>query len=185
MKDRVTGPGLEFRCRMVDIRILDGDDLIASEHVEDDVLAVLARFHDEHEAVRRILQRVARSGRERRALAIDELTLLAGLRKLEPLINREAMQMPILNDIMDHQVYGPLLREGREKGRDEGRELFSDDGRRALRSRSREIQETDCKHSAGAVEAHGAARYAGQKSRRPSEVILRSLYKRQISSSRS
>lgn len=106
---------------MLDIRILDGDDLIASKHVEDNVIAVLARLRDEREAVRRILQKIARIGRESRSLAIDELTLLAGLRQLEPLIQWEAMHMPILNDIMDHQVYGPLLREGREEGR---RELF-------------------------------------------------------------
>jgi len=124
MKDRVTGPGLEFWSRMVDIRVLDGDDLIASRDVEDNVIAVLARLSDERTAVRRILQRISRRGSEQRAVAIDELTLLAGLRNMGKLIKREARHMPILDDIMDHDLYGPLLREGREKGRDEGRDLF-------------------------------------------------------------
>ncbi len=30
--------------------------------------------------------------------------------------------MPILNDIMDHEVIGPAIRQGREEGRQEGRQ---------------------------------------------------------------
>ena len=55
-------------------------------------------------------------------MALTELMFLAGLRKLEPVIRREAKQMPILNDIMDHAVFGPLLREGMQIGREQGLE---------------------------------------------------------------
>jgi predicted transposase YdaD len=37
------------------------------------------------------------------------------------LIKQEAEKMPILNDIMDHEVIGPAIREGLELGRAEGR----------------------------------------------------------------
>jgi hypothetical protein len=42
--------------------------------------------------------------------------ILAGLRELEDSIREEAKQMPILNDIMDHKVFGPLIRQGRQEG---------------------------------------------------------------------
>jgi hypothetical protein len=48
------------------------------------------------------------------------LFLLSGLRKTADTIENEAKQTPILNDIMDHQVFGPLIRRGRDEGRMEG-----------------------------------------------------------------
>lgn len=122
MSGSVKGPKLEFSCPMVDIRELDGEALITSSRVEDNVIAVLARLGNEREAVTRILRGIARSQPRRRVTALDELLLLAGLRNLEPIIRREATQMPILNDIMDHKVYGPLLRRGIRIGLENGRE---------------------------------------------------------------
>ena len=101
MKSGIVAPHLKFDCRMVDIRSLDGERLIASRRVEDNVLAVLASLRDERDAVKRILRSIGRSG-PRRRVAFEELMFLAGLRNLEPVIEREARQMPILNDIMDH-----------------------------------------------------------------------------------
>jgi hypothetical protein len=124
MKAEVQGPAWTFRCRMVDIRELDGDRLIAGGRVEDNVIAVLAGLRDERTAIRRILGRIARCGPRRRASAFEELMLLAGLRGLGPVIRQEARQMPILDDIMDHSVLGPERRRGIaigvEKGRQEG-----------------------------------------------------------------
>jgi hypothetical protein len=42
--------------------------------------------------------------------------ILSGLRNLEDVIRTEAKQMPILNDIMDHKVIGPAIRQGRQEG---------------------------------------------------------------------
>jgi len=46
--------------------------------------------------------------------------ILAGLRKLEGTIRTEVKRMPILDDIMDHDVIGPAIREGLQRGRQEG-----------------------------------------------------------------
>jgi predicted transposase YdaD len=53
---------------------------------------------------------------------MQELTILAGLRKLETVLRQEVGKMPILDDIMDHDLFGPAIRQGREEGREEGRE---------------------------------------------------------------
>ncbi len=116
MSGELRGPCLDFHCRMIDIREMDGDRLIATRRLEDNVIAVLGRLSDERIAVRRILRRIARCGSGRRAAEFDELTLLVGLRRLEPVFNQEAKQMPILNDIMDHQIIGPAIRQGRLEG---------------------------------------------------------------------
>jgi predicted transposase YdaD len=129
MKGAIQGPQLEFRCRIADIRELDGERLIASRNVEDNVVAVLARLSNERDAVRRILQRIAMCGPRRRAGAFQELTLLAGLRSLEPIIEQEAKQVPILNDIMDHAVLGRERRRGIEIGLEKGRERGREEGR--------------------------------------------------------
>ena len=136
MAKRITGPELIFTCRMTDIRSLDGEALIASSRVEDNVIAVLARLGNEREAVRRILKSIARSGQRRRATAMRELMLLAGLRDLGPVIEREAKQMPILNDIMDHPVLGRERKrgiligfeQGIEKGLEKGLEQGLEQG---------------------------------------------------------
>ena len=57
MKNRMAAPQLLFRCKVADIRALDGERLIAGTRVEDNVIAVLARLGNECEAVRRILRR--------------------------------------------------------------------------------------------------------------------------------
>ena len=80
------------------------------------MVAVLARYGDRPEVVRRILERIGRSARTGRSLALSELLILAGLRSLEERITQEAVHMPLLNDIMDHKVFGPKLRRSREEG---------------------------------------------------------------------
>jgi len=62
MNSRLTGPRIEFTCRMVDIRSLDGEALIASSRVEDNVIAVLARLGNSREAVKRILLSIGQCG---------------------------------------------------------------------------------------------------------------------------
>ena len=124
MGAQIRGEHLNYRCRIVDLRSLDAEPLIASRRVEDNVISILARLGDERESVRRILRKIARCGPIRRAEALQELTLLAGLRKLEPIIEQEARQMPILNDIMDHGIIGREWKRGRESGFEEGEKLI-------------------------------------------------------------
>jgi hypothetical protein len=120
MSQRLEGLSVSVWYRLVDIRELDGEPLLASDRMEDNVIAVLLRFGDERGALRRILKHIADCDSDRRATALSELMILAGLRSLAAVIRQEAQQMPILNDIMDHEVFGPEIRRGMELGRQEG-----------------------------------------------------------------
>ena len=122
MKDTLKGPKLSFECSMTDIRELDSEPLLASRNLDDNVLAILFRLADETVAVKRILVSIAQHDPAQRAAAIAELMILAGLRKLGTVIEQEIEQMPILNDIMDHEVIGRERKIGMALGREEGRE---------------------------------------------------------------
>jgi predicted transposase YdaD len=121
MRDHIEGPGVSVRFQLVDIRDPDGERLLASANIGDNVLAVLTRLGEQRDAVRRILERIAAARRGERDGALAELFIVAGLRRMEDEAREEATKMPVLNDIMDNKVVGPLLRQGRAEGRVEGR----------------------------------------------------------------
>ena len=59
----------------------------------------------------------------------EKLLVVAGLRKLGDSIRTEVRHMPILDDIMDHKVLGPAIRQGLEQGRKEGKEEGKQEGK--------------------------------------------------------
>ena len=120
MLARVESHALTFECGIADIRQFDAEPLLASPHLEDNIVAILARLHNERDSVRRILENIAEHNSTRRSLALSELTILAGLRKLGSVLGQEARNMPILDDIMDHDLLGPAIRQGREEGLHQG-----------------------------------------------------------------
>jgi hypothetical protein len=63
MSGSVKGPHFDFDCRIVDIRDLDGEGLLQSDRIGDNVVAILANLRDRREAVRRILARLRRRTR--------------------------------------------------------------------------------------------------------------------------
>ena len=112
MPDSLAGGRLEFGYRLVDFRDLDGDALLASDDLGDNVIAVLARLSDRRAAVNGILRRIARAEGSRRTEALHQLTLLAGLRGLEETVQEEIKSMPLVIDIMENQIIGPAYRRG-------------------------------------------------------------------------
>jgi len=121
MRNYVEGPSVSYRFDLVDIRDLDGEQLLASPNLGDNVVAILTRLSNRRDAVKRILKRIAAGKPGERDRAMAELLIVAGLRRLTGEVRREAAKMPILNDIMDNEVFGPLIRKGRAEGRAEGR----------------------------------------------------------------
>jgi len=120
---------LDFRFRLVDIRELDGAALLEDESTEANVIAVLMRLGDRRAAVRTILRRIAGSDPDRRQIALREFVILAGLRHLGAIIEQETKTMPILDDIMDHDLLGPALRRGMQQGLEQGLEQGIEQGR--------------------------------------------------------
>jgi hypothetical protein len=109
-----------FRYRLLDIRELDGDRLLESGEVGDNVIAILAGLRDHESAVRRIMARIAGLAAAERETALAQLVILAGLRHLSQVVERETRNMPIDLDIRDHEVLGPMFVAAEQKGRQEG-----------------------------------------------------------------
>jgi hypothetical protein len=120
MEGSLVEPWGTFSYRLMDIRELDAEPLLAGGRLEQNVIAILMRLRDEREAVKRIIGRIAAAKPEDRGPALAGLTILAGLRKLGSVIKREIERMPITEDILDHDLFGPVLRKERAEGREEG-----------------------------------------------------------------
>jgi predicted transposase YdaD len=121
METALRGPALDYSYRLVDVRDLDGERLLKSRQVNDNIVALLTRVADRRVAARLVLQRIAGLEPGERRSALDRLLILAGLRKaLGKLIEEEAEKMPILNDILDHEVLGREYRKGLAEGVQQG-----------------------------------------------------------------
>jgi len=116
MENELRGPGVLFQYRLIDIRTLDGDRLLESEDVGDNVIAILARLRDHKDAVRRIVERIAGLVPAERATTLGQLLILAGLRHLEETVEWEARKMPILGDTLDNRVLGREYKRGLQDG---------------------------------------------------------------------
>lgn len=129
MTGRLDAPGMKFQCPVADIRELDAASLLGSPLLEDNVIAILGRLGDRREAVREVLRRIAKAPAARRSAALTELSQLAGLRRIGGIIEKEIETMPVLIDIMDNDLLGPVMRRGLEQGKAEGR---AEEGRRLV-----------------------------------------------------
>lgn len=131
MQEEIRGKSMWFRCRMVDVRELDGEDLLESGDVGDNIVAILTRLRNSEEAVRRVLSAIARLEESDRDEALEALLIVAGLRELEERIEQEARTMPVFDDILENKVLGREFKRGLEEGVRQGREEGREEGRQA------------------------------------------------------
>ncbi len=120
MDCELRAPGVLFRYRLIDICTLNGERLLESEEVGDNIIAILARLRDHGSAVRRIMQRIARLPAAEREVALAQLLILAGLRRLAQTVAVEAKKMPIQIDLLENDFLGPIILKNRQEGRQEG-----------------------------------------------------------------
>lgn len=116
MESKLRGPDLTFAYRLIDMRSLNGERLLESGNVGDNVIAILAQLRDHKEAVHRIVARIAGLAAVERETALAQLTILAGLRHLARTVEQETRNMPIDLDIRDHETLGPLIIAAEQKG---------------------------------------------------------------------
>jgi hypothetical protein len=112
MGTELRGPALSYSYRIVDIRDLNGERLLDSPRVGDNIVAILTRLPDLRASVNRVMERIAGLGPGEREAALQRLLILAGLRNLGRLVDEESRKMPILNDIRDHEVLGEEYKNG-------------------------------------------------------------------------
>lgn len=137
MPDAVSAERLHYSYVLVDLRELDGEPLLASPDLRDNILSVLMRLRDQRESVRRIVARIAELDDADRRTAYKQLLTLAGLRQLGATVKEEGKKMFVIEDYLEHDVFGPLVRKGLEQGREEGRQEGRSQGREEGREEGR------------------------------------------------
>ncbi|HLI85490.1 MAG TPA: DUF4351 domain-containing protein [Bryobacteraceae bacterium] len=138
MQTELNGPALHYSYQLVDIRDLDTERLLESPSVGDNMIAILTRLRDPRAVVHRVVQRIARLPQAEREEALARLTILAGLRRLDDILEEEKEKMPITESIMTHGLIGPMIRNARKEGREEGREEGMHQGELTLLRRQME-----------------------------------------------
>jgi predicted transposase/invertase (TIGR01784 family) len=111
-------PSTEHRFRILDLREMDGEDLLLSDDWGDNALALLTQANRE-----RVIQAVEKrlwslEGDEQQAVA-RTFVLISGILGIEEEIGRRLEADMI--DIMENKVLGPAIRQGIEQGIEQGR----------------------------------------------------------------
>ncbi|MDQ6760359.1 MAG: DUF4351 domain-containing protein [Acidobacteriota bacterium] len=117
---RESAHSFHFQYKLVDIRELDGDRLLESDQVGDNVIAILARLQDRQAAVRRIVEKIAALPEADRQGPLGQLVILAGLRHLEDTVEQEVSKMPITEDIRNHSLFRREYEQGVQQGVEQG-----------------------------------------------------------------
>jgi hypothetical protein len=112
METTLRGPSLQYSYRLVDVRDLDGERLLKSPVVDDNIVGLLTKLTDVRGSVQQLLQRIAGLDAGEREEAFARLLILSELRNLGQLVEEEASKMPILNDIREHSVLGREYKKG-------------------------------------------------------------------------
>jgi hypothetical protein len=123
METELNASKLAFGYEAVDIRDFDGERLLDSGFIGDNVIAILTRVRDRRLAIQRILSRIAALAPGDWEAALGQLLRVSGLRELEETVEREARAMPVFNPIMDNKVLGREIKRGIELGREQGVQL--------------------------------------------------------------
>ena len=110
MKNNMAAEGLAYQFQLLDIRDLDGEALIESQNLSDNVVAILTNLIGEPGALRRILAKIMSGPEEQREEALSEIAVLAGLRRMREEVTLETEAMPIEEDIRDNWIIGPMIR---------------------------------------------------------------------------
>ncbi len=111
---------LLFEYEAIDVRTLDGQPLLHSTVLEDNILALLCRGGATRATVQYILARIANLSGTAQTEALTTLLILAGLRHLQPLVREETQQMAIILDIENNPFLRDIFEEGRQEGHQEG-----------------------------------------------------------------
>lgn len=111
---------LAFRYEAIDVRTLDGQPLLRSPVLEDNILALLCRGGATRATVQHILARIATLAGAARTEALTIVLILAGLRHLQPVVREETQQMALTIDIENNPFLRDVFEEGRQEGQIEG-----------------------------------------------------------------
>ncbi len=106
-----TTPSMRFEFRLLDMREFDGEPLLNSEDLGDNMLALLTRC-DQERVLRRVEERLRKLPGGEKEEAARLFVVISGLRALEKTVARRLNMI----DIMENRVLGPAVLRGVHQG---------------------------------------------------------------------
>ncbi|KJU81480.1 hypothetical protein MBAV_006326, partial [Candidatus Magnetobacterium bavaricum] len=100
---------IKYSYELIDIRTLDGNQLIDSDDPDDNVLAILCKLDDGHGAIKRILEKFSRLHPNERDNYIRKLLYLSGLRNLATTVKQEVLNMPLTIDLDEYEFFKDIF----------------------------------------------------------------------------
>ena len=113
-------PNLSFRYEVIDIRSIDCRELLDSPSLEENILAILCRIDNQKEVIQGILYRISELPIKARADALTKLAILSRLRRLETVVKTEAEEMSLTFNLMENDVFRPIIMKAQMESRQEG-----------------------------------------------------------------
>lgn len=117
-------PNLQFHYQLIDIKEVNTEQLLNSEAVGDNLLALLGKLENKANAVRRVIEKIAKLDTNKRADTLEKLAILAGLRPLElpSLIQKEVKEMSITVDLEENPLFAEIFQRREQRGEQRGRQ---------------------------------------------------------------
>jgi Domain of unknown function (DUF4351) len=117
MSAELIGSSFSFRYELVDIREIDESEFLRGPASAGNVLAILGRVKNPEETIREVLSRIAQLPPDQQPLALQQLVILSGLRRLGKYVREEVQRMPLEINLFENEIIGPALRQGMREGR--------------------------------------------------------------------
>ena len=106
---------MTYKFRILDVKTLDGEPLLASEDWGDNFLALLTPVEQER-ILQRVEQQLRRLAGQEQQDAANMFAIISGIIGIEEIVLKRVSMI----DIMENKILGPAIRQGIEQGKIEG-----------------------------------------------------------------
>ncbi len=125
MRPAFESPSTEHRFRILDLREMDGEDLLLSDDWGDNALALLTQANRER-VIQAVEKRLRSLEGDDQQEAARTFVLISGILGIEEAIGRRLETDMI--DVMENKVLGPAIRKGIAQGIEQGRREGIEEG---------------------------------------------------------
>ena len=119
-------PSLLYLFSIVNLREMDGAELLASDDWADNEFALLTKS-DPEKVIQVVLDKLRTLEGREQAAAATTFVIIGGILGIEEEIERRIDSQMI--DLMDNKVFGPVIRKGLDEALEQGREQGRQEGR--------------------------------------------------------
>jgi predicted transposase YdaD len=120
-KTEINTPNLKYRYDLINIKELDCTDLLQSESLSDNLLALLGKLQDKAAAFQRVMNKIAMLPQNKRADMLEKLAILVGLRPKElPLLLEKEKYMSISIDLEQNPIFVEIFNRYTQRGEQRG-----------------------------------------------------------------